>query len=426
MTWEFVTKFEKMPLLLYLLLYAASSLLLTAASANQNGYIVYCPCMGRFGNQAEQLLGSLLFAKSLNRTLVLPPFIHYDRNHNPIFINFQDVLQIEHITKYHQVVLLDEFILAEHVKVTWPPGKRQFFCHSPRLTVSGRSQSQCNALDGQPFKAFWQHYGVAEDLSLFYAPLTISHTVADDWIRKYPPDSYPVITLVGAPSPFPAPEPAINIAKHMKLSTKVRHAAETFLEKNNIKKNSYVSIHLRHGRDWQKACNILKQYNDYTQFFSSAQCTGYPSKLEARKQVINFETCLPLQSHIVNRVAEVIERHNSNLKNHETRISTLHIATDLRDDKFVAKVKAKMPEVRVFQLSDNYYDIDSSSNKEIVIDYLVDAYLMYDSRVFIGNCISSFSAFVARMRMFNKKSGETMYFGQDFSLANHSSFKDEL
>lgn len=71
---------------------------------------------------------------------------------------------------------------------------RKIFCYSSRY---GQETNDCNALDGNPFNAFWNHLGIIrfKGGSIFHAPLTTNHQNKDEWIRKFKHEK--VITFVG-------------------------------------------------------------------------------------------------------------------------------------------------------------------------------------------------------------------------------------
>ena len=92
------------------------------ADWDPNGYIIFCLCMGRTGNQFEHFLGGVAFAKKLNRTLLLPPFRTY-RN-----IRFTEWFKLENIAKYHRVILAEDFL--EYLAPThWPEEDRIGMCY---------------------------------------------------------------------------------------------------------------------------------------------------------------------------------------------------------------------------------------------------------------------------------------------------------
>ncbi|CAI8050008.1 GDP-fucose protein O-fucosyltransferase 1 [Geodia barretti] len=97
---------------------------------DDHGYVLYCPCMGRFGNQAAHFLGALRFAKELNRTLAVPPWRSYTRKAN---VPFGELFDIEVVQRYHKSLPLEEF-MVQLAPQHWPPGERVGYCY--RFTLS--------------------------------------------------------------------------------------------------------------------------------------------------------------------------------------------------------------------------------------------------------------------------------------------------
>lgn len=398
--------FNKFILYISLIFYFVCPFLTTQENISEQGYIIYCPCMGRFGNQAEQFLGTLLFAKALNRTLVLPPFINYGINHTPELVPFESIIQVDPIKEYHNVILLTDFMRFNALDV-WPEGKRQFYCFSPRSIGS----NQCDALKGQPYKTFWTVFNISEDSSIFYKPLSTTYQQVDKWRSQFPPSNHRVLTFVGAPSPFPAHKESIKLQKYIKMSKVIEEKAFDFRKKNSFLDKPYLSMHIRHGSDWRRACSLLESNDGPAQLFSSQQCTGYE---ERSNQKLQHDICLPSYETISRKLNSSLDiyRENSN-----SEIYHVHIATDDRDSDIWKKLMDDFPDID-FIFSPRDYEMTSS---------MLDIYLMAFADVFIGNCVSSFSAFPARLRSQQSALGHmTFYFGFNLNRADVHYVSEEL
>uniref|UniRef100_A0A8D9ARH9 GDP-fucose protein O-fucosyltransferase 1 n=1 Tax=Cacopsylla melanoneura TaxID=428564 RepID=A0A8D9ARH9_9HEMI len=287
------------------------------------GYILYCPCMGRFGNQADNFLGALAFAKGINRTLVLPPWVEYRYGESKsIQVPFDTYFQVEPLESYHRVMTMEKFMqdIAPHI---WPPQTRTAFCYMARGTSN---QSSCNAKDGNPFGPFWDTFGVDFTGSEFYGPLhyDVHHSdIAEHWKRRYPADDWPVLAFTGAPGSFPVQDENRVLQTYLVFNDKIANESKTFI-RNKMPAGAFVGLHLRNGIDWVK---------------------------------------------------RVVRDHG--------QIKYVFVATDNNSMKEQLEEAFKKTEIRIVP-SDR--------------PPLVDLAILSQSNHFIGNCISSFTAFVRRHR----------------------------
>lgn len=349
------------------------------------GYIAYCPCMGRFGNQADQFLGALAFAKALDRTLILPPWVEYHwPNPKSVQVPFDTYFKISSVAMYHKVMTMELF-MREVASYVWPVGERTVFCYSPRAHIVEKQSSNepsCAAKDGNPFGPFWDTFEIDFDKSEFYGPLHYDSTNPHEiirWNKKYPADKYPVLAFTGAPGSFPVAEGNVQLQKYVQWSDNINNQVDKFI-KDNMVEGPFVTIHLRLGSDFQNACDHLE---GSPSMFAAPQCFGYRGEHGKPTK----EMCYPSDDVIVKQVKKAVKK---------VKAKSVFIGTDSRD--LIDKMSKAIKGVKfVKSKKDNPH---------------LDLALMARGDIFIGNCFSTFTAFVKRERDVKKLPSEFWAFQQ--------------
>ncbi|RZF41090.1 hypothetical protein LSTR_LSTR002722 [Laodelphax striatellus] len=349
-----------------LLFFSINIILHQSGNASERGFITYCPCMGRFGNQADHFLGALAFAKGLNRTLVLPPWVEY-RFGEPksIQVPFNTYFSVDALMKYHDVITMEEF-MANIANDIWPAEKRISFCYTSRGDTSS-----CNAKEGNPFGPFWDTFKIDFVDSEFYGPLNYDvhhHHMGKKWNEKYPVAEWPVLAFTGAPGSFPVQKENRELQKYLVWNESIKAKADKFI-RNILPVGGFVGIHLRNGIDWVRACEHV---NHSPNLFAAPQCLGYLNEYGKATQ----EMCFPDKSIIIKQMKRII--------NHLKDIKSIFVASD---NNYMIK-----------ELSEAFKRMEITVHRSEENSPHLDLAILGQANYFIGNCISSFTAFVKRSR----------------------------
>lgn len=324
--------------------------------------------MGRFGNQADHFLGALAFSHGLNRSLALPPWVEYKTGHSKsVQVPFDTYFKVKPLLHYHKVLTMEIF-MKNVAPIIWPKGKRKVFCYSARGDSGG-----CNAKDGNPFGPFWDTFNIDFDESIYYNPLHYDvhyHNIAEKWNERFPPDQYPVLAFTGAPAPFPVQEENRVLQEYLVWSDSILKKAKDFI-KSMEPRGPFVGIHLRNGVDWVKACEHVEHS---PLLFSAPQCLGYINEFGKATP----ELCFPPNHLVLKQLRRVVKA---------LRARSVFVASD--NDHMIKEIEKSMKDLKV-----KAYKLPES-------DPHVDLAILGLSNHFIGNCISSFSAFAKRERDVN-------------------------
>nr|BAJ23058.1 hypothetical protein [Pseudocentrotus depressus] len=350
------------------------------------GYVLYCPCSGRFSNQAELLLGSLFFAKTLDRVLVIPPFIDYQhavgQRIDNLYVPVTEYFDLNALREYYADIVTFEDFMYELAPTHWPLDERVAYCSSK----AAEGNNDVCPRKGNPFSTFWEAQNVeftrseiwSGDLhyNVEYEPWRVM------WTETFPPSEHPVLAFMNAPTSTPLSLEKNHIHKYLEWSADIAKEGNQYIT-DNIER-PYVGLHLRNGADWARTCDLAD--GTMPRLLSSHQCLGIHPTTTVYRQL-----CMQSEELVSEEVRALLE---------EKEIRTIFIATDhvsMQDD-----LQRDFPELNVVTMDPERPQLDM--------------YVLGEADRFIGNCISAFTAFVRRHR--DDAQLETRYFGMRQSKPN--------
>ena len=260
----------------------------------------------------------------------------------------------------------------------WPPDKRISFCYMERTKLDGTSSNSCNAKEGNPFFSFWDTFNIDFAESEFFGPslnYDVVHRGMDKlWNERYNSKDWKVIAFTGAPAAFPVQEESLHLQKYLKWSEEIDKKADHFI-KEFLPKGAFIGIHLRNGIDWIRACDHVK---DAKNLFASPQCLGYHNE----KGALTMDICMPSQEAVIRKIKRIVKKVKETQKKNE--IKSVFVASDNNHmiehlNEFLRRMN-----IKAFKLPENNPHVDLA--------------ILGRANYFIGNCVSSFSAFVKRER----------------------------
>lgn len=141
--------------------------------------------------------------------------------------------------------------------------------------------------------------------------------------------------------------------------------------------------------------------------FSSQQCAPKSTKR------LPYELCFPDNKQLIKAIANAIQAQQSVYDLEHDNVA-VYIATDNDDHDLWSAISRQFPSNSIFTPSGSYLNGKlSKSVDDAKPSVVMDAYLLANSNYFLGNCISSYSAFASRYRIYSAQlEGVTAFFNE--------------